>query len=240
MISMNQKCLGTMMKYISENFKNIQTFIFDLDYVLFNEDLYYFAVFEKVSDFLGLDSRSLNLMKKTYKKNKLISKDILGDILKSLNLYTPQLQEKFYEFYKNTYVPLSLYKDAKETLSILRKKNHKLGIITNGTLEAQKNKIKCLGIERFFDEILYAREFGKRYEKPHVKPFIEICKRLKIKPYQSVYIGDNPVIDFIGAKKVGFVTIRVLRGAYKEFKSKIYVDYEINNLYELLGAKYNA
>lgn len=181
MILMNQKCLGIMMKYTGKIFKNIQAFIFDLDYVLFNEDLYYFAVFEKISNFLGLDSKSVNLMKKTYKKNKLISKDILGDILRGLNLYTPQLQEKFYEFYKNTYIPLSLYKDAKETLSILKKKNHKLGIITNGTIEAQKSKIKCLGVDMLVDEILYAREFGKKYEKPHIKPFIEVCKRLEIK-----------------------------------------------------------
>lgn len=228
------------MKSIKGVSKNIKAYIFDLDYILFNEDLYYFVVFEKMSTFLNLDNEKLNLMKKIYIENKLISKDILGDILKGLSLFTPQLQEKFFEFYKSVYKPLSLYEDSKEVVPILRKRNYKLGIITNGTFEAQKNKIKCLGIERLFDEILYAREFGKRYEKPHVKPFIEICKRLKIKPYQSVYIGDNPVIDFVGAKKVGFVTIRVLRGAYKEFKSKPYVDYEINNLYELLGAKYNA
>ena len=226
-----------MMKYMKKISKDIKSYIFDLDYILFNEDLYYFAVFEKMSTFLNYDSEKLNLMKKYYIKNKLISKDMLGDTLKSLSLYTPQLQEKFFEFYKTVYKPLSLYRDSREVISVLRKKNYKIGIITNGTLQAQKNKIKCLGIERFFDEILYAREFGKRYEKPDIKPFIEICKRLKIKPYQSAYIGDNPVIDFIGAKKVGFVTIRVLRGAYKEIPSGVDVDYEINNLYELLGVK---
>lgn len=225
------------MKSMKKISKDIKSYIFDLDYVLFNEDLYYFAVFEKMSTFLNLNSEKLNLMKKFYIKNKLKSKDMLGDILKSLNLYTPQLQEKFFEFYKTVYKSLSLYGDSKEVISVLRKKNYKVGIITNGTYEAQKNKIKCLGIEKLFDEILYAREFGKRYEKPHFKPFIEICKRLKVTPYQSAYIGDNPVIDFVGAKKVGFVTIRVLRGAYKEFQSKSDVDYEINNLYELLGVK---
>lgn len=225
------------MKSMKKISKDINSYIFDLDYVLFNEDLYYFSVFEKMSTFLNLDNKKLNLMKKYYIKNKLINKDMLGDTLKNLKLYTPQLQEKFFEFYKTTYKPLSPYGDSREVISVLRSRNYKLGIITNGTFEAQKNKIKCLGIERLFDEILYAREFGKRYEKPHVKPFIEICKRLNIKPYQSAYIGDNPVIDFAGAKKVGFVTIRVLRGAYKEFQSKKDVDYEINNLYELLGAK---
>ncbi|HEC92307.1 MAG TPA: HAD family hydrolase, partial [Candidatus Atribacteria bacterium] len=127
----------------------IKAFIFDLDYVLFNEDLYYFAVFEKMSLFLNLDNEKLNLMKKFYIKNKLLSKDILGDILKNLKLYTPHLQEKFFEFYKTVYKPLPLYRDVKEVLFALRKKDYKLGIITNGTVEAQKNKIKCLGIGKF-------------------------------------------------------------------------------------------
>ena len=218
----------------------IKAFIFDLDYVLFNEDLYYFAVFEKMSLFLNLDNEKLNLMKKFYIKNKLLSKDMLGDILKNLKLYTPHLQEKFFEFYKTVYKPLPLYRDVKEVLFALRKKDYKLGIITNGTVEAQKNKIKCLGIGKFFDEIVYAREFGREYEKPHVKPFIEICKRLKIKPNQIAYIGDNPVTDFSGAKKVGLVTVRILRGAYKEIPSGVDIDYEIKNLYELLKIKYDA
>ena len=218
----------------------IKAFIFDLDYVLFNEDLYYFAVFEKMSLFLNLDNEKLNLMKKFYIKNKLLSKDMLGDILKNLKLYTPHLQEKFFEFYKTVYKPLPLYRDVKEVLFALRKKDYKLGIITNGTVEAQKNKIKCLGIGKFFDEIVYAREFGRECEKPHVKPFIEICKRLKIKPNQIAYIGDNPVTDFSGAKKVGLVTVRILRGAYKEIPSGVDIDYEIKNLYELLKIKYDA
>jgi len=193
-----------------------------------------------MSLFLNLDNEKLNLMKKFYIKNKLLSKDMLGDILKNLKLYTPHLQEKFFEFYKTVYKPLPLYRDVKEVLFALRKKDYKLGIITNGTVEAQKNKIKCLGIGKFFDEIVYAREFGRECEKPHVKPFIEICKRLKIKPNQIAYIGDNPVTDFSGAKKVGLVTVRILRGAYKEIPSGVDIDYEIKNLYELLKIKYDA
>lgn len=222
------------------NAKDIKAFIFDLDYVLFDEDLYYFAVFENMCRFLGLNNEDLDLMKETYKKIKLISRDVLGDILKSLGLYTPGLQEKFFKFYKNTYKLLNLYNDAKKTISILKVNDYKLGIVTNGTVEAQRSKIKCLRIKDVFDEILYAREFGKKFEKPHVKPFIEICKRLRIKPYESVYIGDNPLIDFEGAKKIGLIAVRVLREAYKGIPSHGNVDFEIDNLTELLKLKFDA
>jgi len=216
------------------NRKDIKAFIFDLDYVLFDEDLYYFAVFENMCRFLGLDSKGLDSMKETYKKVKLKNRDILGDILKSLDLYTPELQEKFFEFYKNTYKSISLYDDAKKVIRLLKAKSYKLGIITNGTIDAQKSKIKCLRIENLFDEILYARELGKEFEKPHVKPFIEVCKRLRIKPYESVYIGDNPLTDSEEAKKVGVITVRLLRGPYKEFSSHENIDFEIDDLKKLL------
>jgi len=228
------------MKFIRVSFKNIKAFIFDLDYVLLDEDLYYFAVFERMCSFLGLNSEGLDLMKETYKKVKLKSKDILGDILKSLGLYTSELQEKFFEFYKNTYKSISIYDDAKEVISLLKVKNYKLGIITNGTVDAQKAKVKCLGIKGIFDEILYAKEFGKEFEKPHVRPFIEICKRLGVKPYESVYIGDNPLTDFEGAKELGFITVRILRGPYKEIPSPRGLNFEINNLAELLKVESDA
>lgn len=218
----------------------IKAFIFDLDYVFYNEDLYYFAVFERMCSFLHLNSEDLDLMKKIYKKVKLKSKDILGDILKSLELYTPELQEEFFEFYKTTYKPLPLYEDAEETIYALKTRNYKLGIVTNGTVEAQKSKIKCLGIEKIFDKILYAREFGKDFEKPHIKPFIEICKRFGIRPNESVYIGDNPLTDFKGAKELGFITVRILRGPYKEILSPRGLNLEVNNLTELLKLESNA
>lgn len=66
-------------------------------------------------------------------------------------------------------------------------------------------------------------------------------QKIRDKTYKSIYIGDNPIIDFAGAKKVGFITIRILRGAYKKVTSKLdVVDFEINDLYELIGVKLNA
>ena len=227
-------CIDIMTKPTGKSFDSIKAFIFDLDYVLFNEDLYYYAVFRRMSDLLNLENTEFKSMIKIYKNNKIKSKDILGDILRGLNKYTPRLKNTFFEFYKNTFKPLTLYDDAKKIISILSKNNIKLGIVTNGTIEAQKSKIKCLGIENIFNNILYAREFGRKYEKPHIKPFIEICKRLEIEAPETIYIGDNPETDFNGAKRLGFITIRVLRGAFKDSSTNADIDYEIKNLYKLL------
>lgn len=215
------------------NFKDIRAFIFDLDYVLYDESLYYFAVFENMCSFLKLSKDKLVMMQRYYLEERIESKDILGDILRALSLYTPELQEKFFEFYKSTYKPLPLYEDAKEVVSILRTKSHKLGIITNGVVEAQKSKVRCLEIEKVFDEILYAREFGKEFEKPHTKPYMEICRKLNVNPFECIYVGDNPLTDFKGARKAGFTTIRLVRGIYSILPVSNDVAFEIYDLREL-------
>jgi len=220
-------------RFIKISCEKVKAFVFDLDYVLYDESLYYFAVFENMCSFLKLSKDKLAMMQKCYLEKRIESKDILGDILRALFLYTPELQEKFFEFYKSTYKPLPLYDDAKEVVSILRTKSYKLGIITNGVVEAQKSKVSCLGIEKVFDEILYAREFGKEFEKPHTKPYMEICRKLNVNPFKCIYIGDNPLTDFKGARKAGFTTIRLVRGIYSILPVSNDVDLEIYDLWEL-------
>lgn len=50
-----------------------------------------------------------------------------------------------------------------------------------------------------------------------------------------VYIGDNPYKDFVGIKPLGFRTVRVCRGQYKEIvKTEEYeAGYRIKSLEEL-------
>jgi len=54
---------------------------------------------------------------------------------------------------------------------------------------------------------------------------------------EAIYIGDNPYKDFIGAKKIGIPTVRILqpgREYYKVRLDKEYeADYEIRELHEI-------
>ncbi|MNB88558.1 hypothetical protein D3C75_355750 [compost metagenome] len=51
-----------------------------------------------------------------------------------------------------------------------------------------------------------------------------------------VYIGDNPLKDFVGIKPLWVRTIRVRRGMFQDVEAengKFEAEYEIDSLYEL-------
>ena len=56
-----------------------------------------------------------------------------------------------------------------------------------------------------------------------------------VSPHQLVYIGDNPMKDFVNLKKEGFKTVRVLTGFYKNLRleSEFEADNLINSLDEI-------
>ena len=55
------------------------------------------------------------------------------------------------------------------------------------------------------------------------------------KPQNSFYVGDNPLLDFKGAKKIGMKTIRILKGEFRNMSKNKYIDYEIKEIKEVLN-----
>jgi putative hydrolase of the HAD superfamily len=89
------------------------------------------------------------------------------------------------------------------------KNSNKLGLLSDGYLEVQKKKLDALGIEKYFDSVLFTDELGRDYWKPNVVPFEKILNRLNVNPNESVYIADNPEKDFKGPNQLGMDTIRI-------------------------------
>jgi len=58
--------------------------------------------------------------------------------------------------------------------------------------------------------------FGKMKAKPSPYCFLKIAEREKTAPENIVYVGDNPYKDFVGIKPLGFKTVRVLQGSFKD------------------------
>ena len=72
----------------------------------------------------------------------------------------------------------------------------------------------------------------KRFKKPDVRLFDMAMKKLMLKAEESVYIGDNPQKDLVGAKKAGmtFILFRSEYKPYNDFKP----DGHFNDYSELL------
>lgn len=91
-------------------------------------------------------------------------------------------------------------------LKSLKKKNCKLGIITDGRTITQQNKIKSLKINDLIDFIVISEAFGS--EKPNEKNYL-FFENLLGKNYSYTYIGDNIKKDFVSANHLGWQTIGI-------------------------------
>lgn len=93
----------------------------------------------------------------------------------------------------------------KETITLLQKQDYLLGMITNGRETFQSRSIQGLGIHDYFDTILISET--EQLRKPQPEIFQRALFRLSVTAQESVYIGDNPEADIIGAKNAGLKTI---------------------------------
>ncbi len=112
---------------------------------------------------------------------------------------------------------INCFPDVKPTLSKLRKKGIKLVLITSGIYERQNKKIKILGLDKEFDLILI-HDFEKDISK--FKKFKLAMKRLKLKPRNTLVVGDKLTSEIRMGNRLGMTTIRVLRGRFSKMKPR--------------------
>lgn len=113
------------------------------------------------------------------------------------------------EVYRNHQPHISLSPGVDYTLSELKQRGVKLGLITDGRSGTQRAKIRALGLERFFDEenIIISEEIGADKNTP--VPFeLMMSRNLDVKRF--VYVGDNPAKDFYWPNRLKWCTVMLL------------------------------
>lgn len=178
----------------------IKVIAFDLDNTLYDQDEYYLQVIRFFAKNKGIGDQELI---NAFNRVKNFSRDIFGDILKEAGLYSPSHQERLFNIYKSIDAKIDIFASAREVLTMLIEQGIKRAIITNGVIDVQKNKIKCLGIESLFNLIIYAREWGKDFEKPHNRPFRFLINYFQCRPEEVLFLGDKNEIDIMGAANAG-------------------------------------
>jgi putative hydrolase of the HAD superfamily len=78
---------------------------------------------------------------------------------------------------------------------------YKIAIISDAQWVFAKPEVEMLGLDRFFQHKILSSHYG--YKKPDTRLFQEAMKKLRVKPEESLYIGDNLRKDLVGAKKAG-------------------------------------
>ena len=88
------------------------------------------------------------------------------------------------------------------------RRHYRLGLLSDGYLGVQQRKLVALNLVNIFDVVLFTDELGREFWKPSPKPFREVLLRLDVQdPGQAIYVADNPLKDFFGAREVGVYTV---------------------------------
>jgi putative hydrolase of the HAD superfamily len=205
----------------------IKALIFDLDDTLYYEKEYVLGAFKEVAYYLG----------SKYEKNKEELYIRMQEILnehgrgKIFNVICEEMSFKedingLVDIYRNSKPKLKLYKDSEEFLIWARKRGYKLGIITDGCSKVQWNKINSLGVQDLVDKIIATDDLGKEFWKPNIRPYLDMMHYLNINKEECIYIGDNPNKDFVGARKLGIKTIRIIREEGDHINTFLDIEYE--------------
>ena len=215
--------------------KNIKAIIFDAYGTLFDVN----SAAEKCKDKIGskwesfsnywrttqLEYTWLRSLMKRHKDFWKITEDSLDKSMKVFNI-NPNMKSELLDLYKI----LSPYPEVKETLQLLKEKDYKLSILSNGT-PSLLNELVSSNNLKVFDDIFSVEEVG--IFKPDSKVYDIPVKKYKIEKREVVFLSAN-TWDVSGGGNYGFNAIWVNRNNIIFDNLDYSPENQINNLKHLL------
>lgn len=175
--------------------KSIKGVIFDLDDTLYSEKEYIRSGFNKISKVLKKKEAEDTLWS-FFEKGR----PAIDEYVKENNI--EYMKAQLLEVYRNHIPDIHLYKGIREVLDSLRKREIKVGIITDGRPESQRRKLAALGLQNI-ETIITDELGGEQFRKPCDIAFRIMLTRWKLNPQDVVYVGDNPTKDFQAPEQLG-------------------------------------
>ena len=124
----------------------------------------------------------------------------------------------------------AIYDDVGPALVALRGRGLKLGVLSDADSEWLTASVARNDLE--FDAVVSSEEL--RCYKPHESVFLAACKRLGTTADSTVYVGDNPRLDVVGARNAGLTAVWLNRTGRDYPKELEPPDHTIESLGDLL------
>lgn len=183
---------------ISEGKRQIKGVVFDLDDTLYSEKEYVRSGFKAVNEFLGggYENRLWAFFEE--------GKPAIDELLKEIG--QEQKKADALNIYRSHKPEIHLYSGVAEMINNLKAKGVKVGIITDGRPEGQRNKIEALGLH--VDDVIITDELGGvQFRKPCDISFRILITRWRLNPADVVYVGDNLDKDFQAPQQLGMKSL---------------------------------
>jgi len=170
--------------------------------------------FPEVTEEMSLESFKLPYMEfwRVYNVRILKRLGVEGNLERLANILTE-------EWWDNA--DLEVYPEVEKTLEILRQRRLKIGIISNGFQTDIREILSRTGLYSKFDITVGIDDAGK--PKPHREIFHYALEKLKVKPRESIFVGDNPEADYKGAEAAGLRPLLIdrsgkIHGPYRKIR----------------------
>ncbi len=157
-----------------------------------------------------------NEISRRYTTNSLTLEDVIGKfgppartIIRSI---TGELSEEkqtqavkdYYECYsKNVLKKVLVFPGIPELLRKIRSSDRRLALVTGVERAMMEFTLNPFGLQKFFEERVTADDVQN--SKPDPEGILLALSRIKVKPKESMYVGDSPV-DIIAGRKAGALT----------------------------------
>jgi len=189
-----------------------QAIVFDLDDTLYPEEAYVHSGFRAVAAWGG-EHLDIPATQGYIELERLFREGVRGRTfdawLAGHGLSSDGVVGELVRIYRAHAPAIEPFPEAPALLERLAA-DHALGLLSDGWTDVQNAKLDALGLRPRFDAVVITDELGREAWKPSPRGFQVLLRRLGgIPPGHVVYVSDNPVKDFLGARRAGLWSIRV-------------------------------
>lgn len=135
------------------------------------------------------------------------------DVLLERHGLPADLLEELVDAYHDAGGSLTPYPETDPVLSRLEDR-YRLGLVTDG--RGGRAKLRRLGLEEYFEAVLVTPTIGRTKHDPVV--FERVLSELSVPAESTVYVGDDPRVDFRVPNEFGMRTVRLRRGRYTDLE----------------------
>lgn len=187
----------------------LRAVVFDLDYTLAVPQRDRAAILSEAADAAGAPDLSRDAYLTAHRQNltRETREPIFAELLDDWDsdVDPADLARTYRESIAAALEPLP---GVEEMLDELRRE-YRVGLLTNGPVLAQRDKLATLGWEDAFDAALVTGELAAG--KPDRRAFEAILTELDVEPTNAIYVGDEVEADVYGATNADMRAIQILQ-----------------------------
>lgn len=157
----------------------------------------------------------------------IVLEEVFDDLFKDKNVHVSKdtLYDTAHLFRILSIKYIKLYDGVIELLELLKKKDKKIYLLSNAQRIFTLYEMKMLGIEKFFDNILFSSDF--KVCKPDILFYNQLLEKLNLDKHDTIMIGNDYIADIEGAYNFGIDSLYIDSNLSPEINSKLKSTYSI-------------